>query len=169
MPKKVTTKKPPESKSVGRPSKYSSVMLKKAEAYVDSCKDDYRLKQFKIGTKEVGTGRNKKKVDILHTEVIFDVKIPLVDSLAIELGVHRDTLYEWADKHPEFSDTLAKIKALQHQKLISGGLSGRYSQVITKLMLTTNHGYRDKVDTNANHNFRTLGDLMDELENLNNG
>jgi transposase-like protein len=33
------------------------------------------------------------------------------------LGVHRDTIYEWAERHPEFSDALKKGKARRVFKL----------------------------------------------------
>ena len=35
--------------------------------------------------------------------------------MAAELGVCRDTLYEWAQQHPAFSDALARAKTLEQR------------------------------------------------------
>ncbi len=35
---------------------------------------------------------------------------------AASILVHRDTLYEWAKKHSEFSDTLRLAKEIMHAK-----------------------------------------------------
>ena len=75
--------------------------------------------------------------------------VPTVESLALAVGVHKDTVYEW-NKDPqkrEFSDALRKLSAVQHQKLVDKGLEGKYNSTIAKLMLTNNHGYAEKTET----------------------
>lgn len=71
--------------------------------------------------------------------------VPSIAGLADNLKKHRDTLYDWAKKYPEFSDTLDEIETKQHRKLLSGGLKGDMNATIVKLMLH-NHGYSDKSD-----------------------
>ena len=44
-----------------------------------------------------------------------NMKIPTVEGIALKLGINRDTLYEWAKVHPEFSDTLARMKMKQKE------------------------------------------------------
>jgi len=82
-------------------------------------------------------------------ERIIDVKIPSVAGLAIYLKVARSTIYKWADEQPNFSDTLEQILATQEEILTSNGLGGQYSPVITKLMLSNNHGYKEKTETDV--------------------
>jgi hypothetical protein len=72
--------------------------------------------------------------------------VPTVAGLACELGISRDTCYEWA-KHEskEFSDILGLVAQSQERHLVKGGLMGEFSAPISKMMLTK-HGYSDKVE-----------------------
>ena len=109
-----------KKKKVGRPTKYNNKILKKAWTYIASCKDD--------------EGIQKK------------VKLPKAEGLAIYLDVSRDTLYEWASKHKEFSDILEAINQEQIERLINNGLSGFYNSTIAKLVLAK-HGYKEETKT----------------------
>ena len=40
-------------------------------------------------------------------------EIPMIDGLAIELGVHRDTINDWEHKYSEFSDIVRTL--MTHQ------------------------------------------------------
>lgn len=102
----------------GRPTDYSKEILDKAQNYIDTW---------------VNSPRADRK------------NLPKVAGLAIELGVHRDTIYEWSKEHKEFSDILDNLLALQEEELIERGLEGSFNPTITKLMLTK-HGYTDKSD-----------------------
>ena len=72
--------------------------------------------------------------------------VPTVAGMACEIGVSRDTCYEWA-KHDdkEFSDILMKIAQTQERQLVKGGLMGDFNAPISKMMLTK-HGYSDKLE-----------------------
>jgi hypothetical protein len=72
--------------------------------------------------------------------------VPTVAALACEIGISRDTCYEWA-KHEdkEFSDILSKIAQEQERNLVKGGLGGDFNAAITKMMMTK-HGYSDRVE-----------------------
>lgn len=67
--------------------------------------------------------------------------------LAVELGISKKTLYNWAEKDEDILHTLSAINTLQERELTNNGLSGKFNSTITKLMLA-NHGYSDasKVD-----------------------
>jgi hypothetical protein len=73
--------------------------------------------------------------------------VPTVAGLACEIGISRDTCYEWA-KHDDkqFSDILCLISQSQERNLVKGGLGGDFNAAISKMMLTK-HGYSDKVET----------------------
>lgn len=106
----------------GRPTKYSKEILEKAEEYLAVCKDV-----------------------ILDDGKLLKVNFPSMGGLALFLDVHRDTIYEWRSKHPEFSYILDKILVEQERRLIENGLSGHYNSNIAKLVLGK-HGYKEQSD-----------------------
>ena len=75
----------------------------------------------------------------------FDDPLPSMEGLAFALGIHRSTLYDWANsgEKPEFSDTLERIQLQQARLLISKGLKNEFNTTIVKLMMS-NHGYSEK-------------------------
>ena len=72
--------------------------------------------------------------------------IPSIEGMAEHLGLHRDTLYDWArQESKEFSDILGKLLQKQQKVLINKGLSNKFNSAITKLVLGK-HGFHDKMD-----------------------
>lgn len=100
----------------GRPTDYSEEMLSKAQEYIKLCED----------TEE-------------------QVNLPTRGGLAAFLDVSRDTLYEWAKHHPDFSYIMERLGATQEDRLINKGLAGQYNSTIAKVLLTK-HGYREGID-----------------------
>ena len=78
------------------------------------------------------------------------MKLPTIEGWSLYLDVHKDTIFEWNKKYPAFSDSLNKLKAEQAQRVLENGLAGTYNPVIAKLILSNNHGYRDKQDVTTN-------------------
>ena len=78
--------------------------------------------------------------------------MPKIESFAIRLGVNKDTLYEWAKIHKEFSDALGKILLYQGERLIDDGIYGgkEVNATIVKLLLQNNHGMKERTDTTTN-------------------
>lgn len=107
---------------VGRPSEYQEQYNELVDQYLQDCKDSYE--------------DNKRTVEL-----------PTVGGFALMVGVNKQTLYNWADKHPEFLDSLNKIVEEQQKRLINQGLAGNYNPTIAKLILSSNHGMSEKTET----------------------
>ena len=76
----------------------------------------------------------------------------MVASLCKVLGRAKSTIYDWASQ-PEkqsFSDALKEVEERQHSALVNGGLTGKFTAPISKLMLA-NHGYCDKQEVKSNN------------------
>ena len=71
--------------------------------------------------------------------------VPTAVGLALEIGVHRSTCYEWAKEDERFSDIFTRVESTQERKLVNGGLEGKWNPAITTMMLTK-HGYSDKLE-----------------------
>lgn len=76
-------------------------------------------------------------------------KVPTAARLAVTIGVNKDTLYEWAKKDNDFSDTLKDMNSIQEATLVEGSLENKLNPTISKLMLA-NHGYSDALKTEQN-------------------
>ena len=122
---------------MARPTKYTPDTIKKSEEYLKGCEDTYKLIK----------GKQINKVTLQEEEVTIGsklkVNLPSHVGLALYLDVRRETLYEWAKVHDEFSNILETILKAQERKLIEEGLSGTYNSNIAKLVLGK-HGYHDK-------------------------
>lgn len=112
----------------GRPTKYNDEMCKKVKEYVDGCEDSVS-----------GDGGR------IHLKV----KLPTIEGLAMHLDVAPSTVHLWAKEHDSFSESLGYLLAKQKQKLVENGLSGSYNSTIAKLILSSDHGVREKNETDV--------------------
>ena len=120
----------------GRPTEYKVEYVQKVDEYLAIQHDEERqiLKQVN-SEKGYEMYENKLKVNL-----------PTIEGLATFLGVTKPTLYDWAELYLEFSYAFDKVKREQHDRLVNSGLSGDYNSTIAKLMLSSNHGYKERED-----------------------
>jgi len=123
----------------GRPTKYTEDMPERVDAYLAECK---------VWWEEFHKTRGDKSDTY---ERILNVKLPMVEGFAEYIDVSKNTLYDWAKEYPKFSDALDRIIRQQHNMLAQGGIAGHFNPVITKLMLSNNHGYREKSDVTSDN------------------
>jgi hypothetical protein len=110
----------------GRPSKYDESYLDEIIEYVKDCAGDEKY------------------------------PLPTAEGFAVRIGVNKTTLYEWAKVYEDFSNALGFLKSKQCIELVNGGLSNRFNSTITKLMLSNNHGYSDKIEHDVSENLIDL-------------
>ena len=120
----------------GRPTKYKKEYCKKVDVYLSE-KVDKEVKVIKQVNEEKGYEMYDNKLK---------VQLPTIEGFAIFLEVNKTTLYEWEGKHPEFSNALDKIRTEQKERLINSGLAGDYNSTIAKLILSSNHGMKERSD-----------------------
>lgn len=123
-----------DTNPVGRPTKYDDSFPGKVDEYLLQCRDEIYEFQSTRG----------EKSDSFQEKI--RVSLPTYEGLSKFLGVNVDTLYEWKDKYPKFSESLSKVKSEQKNRLLNNGLSGTYNPTIAKLILASNHNMRDKQD-----------------------
>ncbi len=129
----------------GRPTKYEGeITVKKVDEYLSTCVDEIEIFEKTVGDKSVSYER------------ILKTNIPSVAGLAIYLDLSKDTIYQWAKEYPEFSYALEKVSRLQEHKLINGSVAGTYNPTISKLMMSSNHGYKEKTESDVTSNGETL-------------
>lgn len=119
----------PYKSKFGRPTKYDPVTtMKTVEEYINSCVDEEYDYQTLRGEKSDGFQYRIK------------VKLPSVDGLALALFVSDETVVQWCEIYADFSAAVAHIKRLQKERLLNGGLSNSYNPLISKFLLSANHG-----------------------------
>lgn len=121
----------------GSPTKYSKSILKKVDKYLEQTIDDDYVFTKSDGPKSTSW---EEKVR---------VNLPTHEGFAKYIGVTKRTLYNWKERHEEFELALEKINDEQKQRLINRGLSGAYNSTIAKLVLSANHGMKERVDATS--------------------
>lgn len=124
-----------EETKMGRPTEYKEVYISKVDEYLKIHQDEEK-QVVKQSSEKYEMFDNKLKV-----------KLPTIEGFALFIGVNKTSLYEWEKKHEQFSNALEKIRQEQQQRLINNGLSGDYNPTIAKLILSSNHGMREKTET----------------------
>ena len=119
-------------KPCGRPTKYiENEIQSKSDEYVDGWELFLEIKDKK----------DPEKITHLVNS------IPSIASLAMHLGVHRDTIYEWEKKYQLFSDTLERLRQKQESFLIHHGLTKGYDSGFAKFLTVNLTRYRDKIES----------------------
>lgn len=127
-----------KTRGMGRPSEYKEEYNQKVDEYLVLCQDEENEFHKTRGDKSNSYERVTK------------VKLPTLEGFALFIGVNKTSLYAWDKIHPNFSNSLDKIRIEQQRRLIDKGLSGEYNPVIAKLVLSANHGLRERTDITTN-------------------
>lgn len=139
----------------GRPTKYSQKILDLTYKYIEMCEDE--TIQETVGLSAKGTELFKNKIQ---------VKLPSVEGLAYYLHIDKTSIYEWEKLHQEFSHALSELRAKQANVVLNKGLSGDYNPTIAKLILSNNHGYKERTDTTTNEKPVVDTFTQEQKENL---
>ena len=72
--------------------------------------------------------------------------LPSICGYAVYLGVAEQTVENWGKKNKEFLGSLGKLLSISKQTLMNKGLKGKYNSTIAKLILSSDHGMRERLD-----------------------
>lgn len=141
-----------EEPKIGRPTKYDPIYCEKVDEYLY-----IRVDEETDWTKSSFSGKESSGDSWEHR---VKVKLPTLDGFAKFIDVDRSTLYEWKEKYADFSHSLDKILIEQKERLIDMGLSGDYSPTIAKLILSSNHGMKEKTETDITTKGKSIGGFI---------
>lgn len=133
----------------GRPSKYNSKYCKDIIDFFDI--EPHFETPVTITYKD---GTTKEEVKLMPSD------LPTLAGFAVKLGVSRDTLNEWSNKHKEFSDAIKRAKECQEHILATNGLQGLYAQPFAIFTAKNVLGWRDKSDTDIT----TKGEKIEQTQ-----
>lgn len=119
--------------SAGRPRTYHKEYIKKIDDYLAECEDEKYDYHETMG-----------KVDVYKER--YHVNLPTIEGFALYIKVSRKTIYNWEKENDDFAEALDRIRMVQKERVINSGLAGKYSPVIAKLILSTNHGMKERSD-----------------------
>jgi hypothetical protein len=130
---------------VGRPTKYKPYFCKLLLEYFD--REPTKEIVSEIWDKKTG------KIEFVHSMVPNE--FPSLAGFAAKYGIHRDTINGWEnakDKngkllHPEFSDTIKRVKEIQEHILLTNAMTNGYAQPFAIFFAKNNLGYSDKTET----------------------
>ena len=77
------------------------------------------------------------------------VRAPTLAGYAVKIGVSRECLWAWRQKHPRFSESVQRAKAIQEAFLVEQGTLGALNPQVTIMTLKNLQDWKDKVDIGA--------------------
>jgi hypothetical protein len=164
-------KKKIDKKTVGRPSGYRPEYVGQLIEYFSA--PPYKQLIKKITEKDDDGKTTIKEVPMFHENGLPILEIsdfPTLAGFAISIGVHRDTLQEWAKNFAEFSDAYKKAKDYQENYLAVNGNRSLLPPAFAIFTAKNVLGWRDKqpdeVDVVVNNHALSDDQLDNRIEAL---
>lgn len=141
----------------GRKTKYSTTMQENADKYLEiELYSEDKVEQYYKG-------------EIKEVTVKTPNSIPSIVGLALILGVHRETITNWAKEHRQFFDTLERLRQKQELFLIHHGSLGGYDSSFAKFLSVNCTDMENKTTQDINHDIKSKHALIvDAIEIANN-
>lgn len=133
---------------IGRPTKLTPELIELAWSYImPSYLVNGKIKEPIVDTNGLlqYEGENAPVVKVGY-EMHGDV-VPTIEGLAQYIGISRDSVYAWEKDNKDFSDITEGLRQLQAKLLINGALRNDFNATISKLLLSSKHGYIEKSAT----------------------
>lgn len=135
MVKKISKKKP-EPRPIGRPTKYKPEYC---QAIIDF---------FDIPTHDTDGKPNTP---------------PYIFRFCLSIGISKDCLHEWVSKYPEFSDAYRIAKEMQEKLMANNALTGAYNASFAWRAMQNMHNWRDQQNLQIGLDESMLNTILDNL------
>ncbi len=159
----MTKRKNPEDKlKAGRPTDYDPKYCGEIIAFMERTSQEIVVDRTFYGSGNAEVSFRRKDPDGFvrgmvkaETHKVFASVFPTLERFAHSIGVHKDTVVEWATAedaegnllHPEFSVAYKRAKQIQESNLIENGLTGQYSSNFAIFVAKNVFGWKDKSET----------------------
>lgn len=142
----------------GRPTKYKASYCQEL------------IKFFDIEPWEEREINHYKGEDVSWTDVkLLPNRMPTLGKFAKFIGVNRDTVYEWAKKHKEFSGAFMCAKEIRKEWLIDGGLAGVFPPASFKFVAINVTDMTDKREEDLDVNIKQFSELLELIDGSSRG
>lgn len=120
---------------VGRPSAYNP-------KYCDEIIDFFDIEpHFETPvTYTYKDGTKKEEIKLIPSD------LPTLAGFAVKIGVHRETLNNWASEHKDFFDAIKRAKECQEHILVTNGIQGIYAQAFAIFTAKNIMGWKDRTE-----------------------
>lgn len=146
--KKATTEN--KKNKGGRPTKYKEDYCQAIIDYFDIPPQQtvYKKTYFSDGT--------------LKSEdpITLPAQFPTLQGFAHSIGVDKDTLLNWGEKHQEFFGALTRAKELQEKIWLVNGMGGQYNAQFAQFFGKNCLGYKDKQEVENKVTINKLEDIL---------
>lgn len=147
----------------GRPTKYDP-------KYCDEVIEFFNKPPFEyVEIEEEDDNGNVHKtiaMDKFNNPIRVPCALPTKERFAFSIGVHRSTLIEWANTHPEFSYAIKNAEDLQKDILIQNGLTQSYDKTFAIFVAknVTDMNDKQQVDhTSSDGSMSPKGKSLDDF------
>lgn len=125
---------------------YNKDFVQACYEYFD--RDLTTMKTVKKSVKVKGEDGSEFFEDV-EQEVEVTSEYPTLAGFAASIGICKDTLYEWAERHKEFGEALKFGRNKMEQLLIGNGINGRYNPTFAALAAHNIIGWKSRHDTDV--------------------
>jgi hypothetical protein len=106
---------------MGRPSKFKKEYIEAIIEFFDREPNHVVEIVDDEGKKTIATNK-------FGDAILVPCKLPTFEAFARSIGVHRETVLNWAEANPDFLDAIKRAKDIQKEILIQNGLLGAYDR-----------------------------------------
>lgn len=117
----------------GRPTKY----------YPALCQDLIDFFNVEPTKETLKTITTAKGTVIEETDYVA-TPMPYFVDWCMKIGIHKSTMLDWVERHPEFSDAYTRAKELQERHLSQNALLGNYNANFASLTAKNWLGWKDR-------------------------